>query len=210
MTNLQNKQTGSTLVEVIVSVFLLTFGVLGLMAAQLRSVASLSEAENRNAVALAAENLADGMQMNPSVQRLATTNGLNIVRRYPDYIRGVTKVNPLDSAVNVLPKSLTGASSWTDDSGSADGITKAQVAQNQLRIFEQGLTQLPNTVDIQYAICLDGAAGEPTYNAGTMNPNCRPAGNGNDKTVIKVLWVVRGDNATSAPVVFTYQLHVSQ
>lgn len=210
MTNLQNKQTGATLVEVMVSVFLLTFGVLGLMAAQLRSVASLSEAENRNAVALAAENLADGMQMNPSVQRLATTNGLNVIRRYPEYIRGVKKVDPLNASVNTLPRPLTGGANWTAPSGKVDNITKAQVATNQLSIFEQGLTQLPNTVDIQYAICLDGGSNEPTYNNGTMNPNCRPANSGNDKTVIKVLWVVRGDSPTSSPVVFTYQLHVSQ
>ena len=39
---------GSTLVEVIVSVILLTLGLLALMATQLRSVSGLTEAENRS------------------------------------------------------------------------------------------------------------------------------------------------------------------
>ena len=46
LNELKNKNRGSTLLEVIVSVFLLTFGILALMAAQLRSVSSVSEAEN--------------------------------------------------------------------------------------------------------------------------------------------------------------------
>ncbi len=199
----QNKQSGATLVEVMVSVFLLTFGVLGLMAAQLRSVASISEAENRNVVALAAENLAEGMQMNPNVQRLATSNGMNVVRRYPNYLRGVRSVNPTDTTKSTLPASLAG-------SGSVSKLTKDRVALDQLAIFEQGLTQLPNVVDIQYAICLDRSDAEPSYNNGTMVPNCAAQGNGNDKTVIKVVWVVRGDSETSSPVVFTYKLHVPQ
>ena len=53
---------GATILEVMISVLLLTFGVLALMAAQLRSVASLSEAENRSIVSQAAEALAEGMQ----------------------------------------------------------------------------------------------------------------------------------------------------
>ena len=56
LNGLKNKNRGSTLLEVIVSVFLLTFGILALMAAQLRSVSSVSEAENRTIVAQAAES----------------------------------------------------------------------------------------------------------------------------------------------------------
>lgn len=207
--SLPQQQQGSTLVEVLVSVFLLTFGVLGLMAAQLRSVASISEAENRNAVALAAENLADGMQLNPSVQRIATNNGVNVIRRYPNYLNQTTpvKIDASNPNAHPLPAPLSGAGD------SASNISKAAVAQNQLAVFRHGLSQLPNTLDVQYVICLDNTNGEPTYDAatGTMRPNCNIAGGATDKTIIKVLWAVRSDNdPTKAPVIFTYKLHVAQ
>lgn len=202
----KHHQQGSTLVEVLVSVFLLTFGVLGLMAAQLRSVASISEAENRNAVALAAENLADGMQFNPAVEQLTTPSGQNVVRRYPNYLTtGGVKQLDLSRTID-LPKPLVN----TNPNDSASNITKDQVAAYQLGVFEHGLMQLPNVVDIQYAICLDNADGEPTYNNGRMEPNCSATGGAVARTVIKVLWVVRGENATSEPVIFTYKLHVAQ
>ena len=56
---------GSTLVEVIVAVILLTLGVLALMATQLRAVTGISEAETRTIISQSAESLADSMLMNP-------------------------------------------------------------------------------------------------------------------------------------------------
>lgn len=61
----KSKVQGSTIIEVMVSVFLLTFGILALLMAQIRSVAGIGEAENRTLIAQAAESLAEGMQANP-------------------------------------------------------------------------------------------------------------------------------------------------
>lgn len=199
-----NHQRGATLVEVLVSVFLVTFGVLGLMAAQLRSVASISEAENRNTVGLAAENLADGMQFNPVVEKQATAGGVNVVRRYNDYLTGAKKINL--NATPTLPKPLVALNSMNP----VEKLSKEEIAKYQLSLFEYGLMQLPNVVDIQYAICLDSSEADPIYVGGVMNPRCVASGGAAARTVIKVLWVVRGENATSDPVVFTYKVHVAQ
>ena len=68
LNGLKNKNRGSTLLEVIVSVFLLTFGILALMAAQLRSVSSVS--------------LMEGMQANPSgLER----SGGKLIKTYKAY-----------------------------------------------------------------------------------------------------------------------------
>ena len=62
-----SKQQGATLIEVMVAIFVLAFGVLALMVAQLRSVSSVQEAENQTVVAQAAQTLMEGMLVNPVV-----------------------------------------------------------------------------------------------------------------------------------------------
>lgn len=193
---------GSTLVEVMVSVFLLTFGVLGLMAAQIRSVAAISEAENRSIVAQAAENLSDAMQINPSVQQLSNDS---IVRRYPNYLTPrVVSLTPNPSVA--LPNPSWG--NWNN--GSVSGITKDNLARQHLAFFNYSLNQLPNATNVQYAICLDRSTpAEPTINAaGTMTPNCRGSNAVGDKTVIKIVWTIRSENKKSPPPVYTYQMAV--
>ena len=64
----QNIQ-GSTLIEVIVSVILLTLGLLALMATQLRSVSGLTEAENKSLVSQSTEALAESMLMNATLAK---------------------------------------------------------------------------------------------------------------------------------------------
>lgn len=66
---LNNKQVqGATLLEVLVSVFIMAFGIMALMLAQLKSVGSIREAEMQTRVAQAAQNLAEGMLSNPDVR----------------------------------------------------------------------------------------------------------------------------------------------
>ena len=60
-------QKGATLIEALVAIFVLAFGILALMAAQLRSVVSIQEAENQTIVATAAQTLMEGMLANPHV-----------------------------------------------------------------------------------------------------------------------------------------------
>ncbi|WP_373701060.1 type IV pilus modification protein PilV, partial [Neisseria dentiae] len=54
---LKQNQSGMTLVEVLVAMFVLAVGVLALLATQLRTVSSVREAESQTVVAQAVQNL---------------------------------------------------------------------------------------------------------------------------------------------------------
>ena len=199
----QHTMQGSTLVEVMVSVFLLAFGVLGLMAAQIRSVAAISEAENRSIVAQAAENLADGMQINPEVVQIGSKA---VVRRYPDYL---TTQSITPNPTMTLPNPSWG-SSWSATSSVSD-ISKAALAKQQLNLFNYSLNQIPNASNVQYVICLDNSnPAEPTMNGTTISGNCRPSNTSNDKTVIQVMWTIPSENQKSTPPVYSYRMDVPQ
>lgn len=79
-------QQGATLIEALVAIFVLAFGVLALMAAQLRSVVSIQEAENQTIVATAAQTLMEGMLANPYVGSGATAG--QSIKSYNHYNRG--------------------------------------------------------------------------------------------------------------------------
>ena len=58
---------GSTLLEVLISVFIMAFGIMALMLAQLKSVGNVREAEMQTRVAQAVQNLSAGMLSHPDV-----------------------------------------------------------------------------------------------------------------------------------------------
>ena len=193
----KHSMKGATLLEVMISVLLLTFGILALMAAQLRSVASIGEAENRSIVSQAAEALAEGMQMNA----VLTKSGTTYRRRYSNY---VTRSKPLypGSAVTA-PTSLNGAN-----------ITKAALATKHLAEFEYVLsTQLPNVSVLAYTICLDKPDATPPVlaDSGALTANCAPNNNANDTNMIKIAWRMGNANGTDAnqqSTTYTYMLKV--
>ena len=193
---------GATILEVMISVLLLTFGVLALMAAQLRSVASLSEAENRSIVSQAAEALAEGMQANSSLEKKGTYG-----RTYTAYYGGSTSVMTVgdDSQKATVQRGLSGP-----------GLTKKQVADQHIDEFEYVLkTQLTNVNTLGYVICRDKA--EPkaaTYDNGQFEGHCTPANDDTDTHVIKVVWRMgngkndsSNDNNTTA---YSYMLEVGR
>ena len=195
---------GATILEVMISVLLLTFGVLALMAAQLRSVASLSEAENRSIVSQAAEALAEGMQANSSLEKKGSSYG----RTYTAYYSGSTSVMTVgdDSQKATVQTGLSGT-----------GLTKKQVADQHIAEFEYVLkTQLTNVNTLSYVICRDKTEPEAaTYdNNGQFKENCTPADNDTDTHVIKVVWRMgngkndsSNDNNTTA---YSYMLEVGR
>lgn len=186
-----------------ISVLLLTFGVLALMAAQLRSVASLSEAENRSIVSQAAEALAEGMQANSSLEKVGSSYG----RTYTAYYSGSTSVMTVgdDSQKTKVQNGLSGT-----------GLTKKQVADQHIAEFEYVLkTQLTNVNTLGYTICRDKAKPEAaTYDNGHFDNKCAPANNDTDTHVIKVVWRMgngkndsSNDNNTTA---YSYMLEVGR
>lgn len=178
---------GATLIEVLISVFLLTFGILGLMAAQLRSVAAVSESENRSIAAQAAENLAEAMQTNPRIDSKGK-------RTYDNYLQsGMQEVASPASCENTnYPISANAKSPCQLGSNS---ITKKELANAHLGEFQYILQQMPNAVDIKYTVCLDTPSGSPSKmkEATITNANC----SGSGVPVIKVAWTTLKDKSSN-------------
>ncbi|EPI0935604.1 type IV pilus modification protein PilV [Neisseria gonorrhoeae] len=190
---LKNPQSGMALIEVLVAMLVLTIGILALLSVQLRTVASVREAETQTIVSQITQNLMEGMLMNPTIDSDSNKKNYNLYMR-----------NSILSAV--------------DGDFKVDAVkSKVQLADEQLKRFSYELKNaLPDAVVIHYAVCKDSSGGAPTLSGGTFSPNCDDKANGD--TLIKVLWVndsagdsdiartnleVIGDN-----IVYTYQARV--
>lgn len=190
---LKNPQSGMALIEVLVAMLVLTIGILALLSVQLRTVASVREAETQTIVSQITQNLMEGMLINPTIDSDSNKKNYNL------YTEPYT---PTSSDVDSKPNTL---------------ISKRDLAKAQLDRFGYELKQaLPDAVAIHYAVCKDSSGGAPTLSGNTFSSNCDKKANGD--TLIKVLWVndsagdsdisrtnleVSGDN-----IVYTYQARV--
>ncbi|HFC3047096.1 TPA: type IV pilus modification protein PilV [Neisseria gonorrhoeae] len=190
---LKNPQSGMALIEVLVAMLVLTIGILALLSVQLRTVASVREAETQTIVSQITQNLMEGMLINPTID--------------PDG----NKKN-----YNLYTESYT--STFSDGDFALDKLkSKKDLAKAQLDRFGYELKNaLPDAVAIRYAVCKDSSGDAPTLSGNTFSSNCDNKANGD--TLIKVLWVndsagdsdisrtnleVSGDN-----IVYTYQARV--
>ena len=64
---LKNPQSGMALIEVLVAMLVLTIGILALLSVQLRTVASVREAETQTIVSQITQNLMEGMLLSESM-----------------------------------------------------------------------------------------------------------------------------------------------
>ncbi|WP_260392118.1 type IV pilus modification protein PilV [Neisseria meningitidis] len=190
---LKNPQSGMALIEVLVAMLVLTIGILALLSVQLRTVASVREAETQTIVSQITQNLMEGMLMNPTIDSDSNKKNYNL------YMGNHTL-----SAV--------------DGDFAIDAMkTKGQLAEAQLKRFSYELKNaLPDAAVIHYTVCKDSSGNAPTLSGSTFSQNCDGSANGD--TLIKVLWVndsagdsdisrtnleVSGDN-----IVYTYQARV--
>lgn len=191
---LKNPQSGMALIEVLVAMLVLTIGILALLSVQLRTVASVREAETQTIVSQITQNLMEGMLMNPTID-------LDSNKKNYSLYMGKQTLSAVDG------KFMLDAEK-----------SKAQLAEEQLKRFSHELKNaLPDAVAIHYAVCKDSSGGAPTLSdSGVFSSNCDNKANGD--TLIKVLWVndsagdsdisrtnleVSGDN-----IVYTYQARV--
>ncbi|EMR8755162.1 type IV pilus modification protein PilV [Neisseria gonorrhoeae] len=191
---LKNPQSGMALIEVLVAMLVLTIGILALLSVQLRTVASVREAETQTIVSQITQNLMEGMLINPTIDSDSNKKNYNLYTGSyaPTSSDGDFKLNNL--------------------------ISKTDLAKAQLDRFGYELKQaLPDAVAIHYAVCKDSSGDAPTLSdSGAFSSNCDNKANGD--TLIKVLWVndsagdsdisrtnleVSGDN-----IVYTYQARV--
>ncbi|HEZ9407310.1 TPA: type IV pilus modification protein PilV [Neisseria gonorrhoeae] len=190
---LKNPQSGMALIEVLVAMLVLTIGILALLSVQLRTVASVREAETQTIVSQITQNLMEGMLMNPTID--SDSNKKNY---------------------NLYTESYTSTSS--DGDFALDKLkSKKDLAKVQLDRFGYELKNaLPDAVAIHYAVCKDSSGGAPTLSGGAFSSNCDNKANGD--TLIKVLWVndSAGDSDISRTnlevsggnIVYTYQARV--
>lgn len=195
---LKNPQSGMALIEVLVAMLVLTIGILALLSVQLRTVASVREAETQTIVSQITQNLMEGMLMNPTIDSDSNKKNYNL------YMGNHT-----------LPHTL----SAVDGDFAIDAMkTKGQLAEAQLKRFSYELKNaLPDAAAIHYAVCKDSSGVAPTLSAGsTFSQNCDGSANGD--TLIKVLWVndSAGDSDIARTnletngnnIVYTYQARV--
>lgn len=192
---LKNPQSGMALIEVLVAMLVLTIGILALLSVQLRTVASVREAETQTIVSQITQNLMEGMLMNPTIDSDSNKKNYNL------YMGNYHTLSVVGGDFQV------------------DAIkTKTQLAEAQLKRFSYELKNaLPDAAAIYYAICKDSSGVAPTLSAGsTFSSNCDASANGD--TLIKVLWVndSAGDSDIARTnletngnnIVYTYQARV--
>lgn len=191
---LKNPQSGMALIEVLVAMLVLTIGILALLSVQLRTVASVREAETQTIVSQITQNLMEGMLMNPTIDSDSNKKNYNL------YMGNHHTLSVVDGDFQV-------------------GVikTKTQLAEAQLKRFSYELKNaLPDAAAIHYAVCKDSSGNAPTLSGNAFSSNCDNKAKGD--TLIKVLWVndsagdsdisrtnleVSGDN-----IVYTYQARV--
>lgn len=192
---LKNPQSGMALIEVLVAMLVLTIGILALLSVQLRTVASVREAETQTIVSQITQNLMEGMLMNPTIDSDSNKKNYNL------YMGNHHTLSAVDGDFTV------------------DAVkSKKDLAKAQLDSFGYELKNaLPDAAAIYYAICKDSLGVAPTLSAGsTFSSNCDASANGD--TLIKVLWVndSAGDSDIARTnletngnnIVYTYQARV--
>lgn len=192
---LKTPQSGMALIEVLVAMLVLTIGILALLSVQLRTVASVREAETQTIVSQITQNLMEGMLMNPTIDSDSNKKNYNLYMGNHHTLSAVDG----DFAVDAVK-------------------SKKDLAKAQLDRFGYELKNaLQDAAAIYYAVCKDSSGAAPTLSAGsTFSSNCDNKANGD--TLIKVLWVndSAGDSDIARTnletngnnIVYTYQARV--
>ena len=187
-------QSGMTLIEVLIAMFVLAIGVLALLAVQLRTVSNVRESENQTTVAQITQNLIEGMLINPTLSEETDTAGEKTSRykkSYDTYLKSDSKQTAKFEAK----------------------MTKAQLAQAQIAQFKTDLAKALPEAQVFSTICKDSSGAEPTFEENGFNAKCDGKG---DTTIVKVLWLQDVEEENSAKnlntsghhVVYTYQSRV--
>ena len=192
-------QSGMTLIEVLIAMFVLAIGVLALLAVQLRTVSNVRESENQTTVAQITQNLIEGMLINPTLSEETDTAGDKTSRYKKSY----------DAYITSSSEQLKDSKQTTEFK---DKMTKAQLAQAQIAQFKADLAKALPEAQVFSTICKDSSGAEPTYEKG-FNAKCDGKG---DTTIVKVLWLqdveeentAKNLNTSGHHVVYTYQSRV--
>lgn len=207
------QQQGSTLLEVLVSVFVLGFGLLALVSMQLKTVMTTREAENQTIVAQAADTLIESMLLNPNLNLVDLGGGEKMMQRNFEAYRSAGTI----AAGCVQDAKLT--------SNATSGLSKEELAQAHLCTFVKRINQIPNTGKVYWNICMETpttATDKPVLSSGATPTIQCGAGAGATTTVLKVVWEQELEEASKyadsgltlneagTAVLYSYQTPISQ
>lgn len=227
---LKIRQRGMTLIEVLIAMFVLAIGVLALLATQLRTVASVHEAESQTIVAQAVQNLMESMLINPT---LCSKDDLGdsrcegkvndqtpegwVVRSYDNnkvFVEGTAGAISYRFSNPIKVRSC-GQSRWCQPDG-ASPLNKRQILEDHLGRFEDSLAKALPNANAWYIICNDNSNSEMTISNNTVSHRCSRGDN--HPLVVKVLWEmevekVEGNQALRSngkKIVYTYQARLAE
>ena len=114
-TNKTSKQQGLTLIEVLVSIIILSTGVLGMMALQTTSMRTNQSSYYRTQAVILAYDIIDRMKANPNAMSLALYNGL-------DTDTPPTKPSCMTDGCNAADRANLDMAQWAENFDEDTGI----------------------------------------------------------------------------------------
>lgn len=188
---LKTAQSGMTLIEVLIAMFVLAIGVLALLAVQLRTVSGVRDAEGQTIVSQITQNLIEGMLVNPTLTVATDASGQT--------------TSQFNKAYTIYHTSGEVAEASSAMPSAAATLTQAELATAQLNQFRNDLVAALPDRNIYFAVCQDNSGRDPSFASNTANFNCNNTGD----TVVKVLWLKENEeDADAEPIVYTYQSRV--
>lgn len=233
---LKIRQRGMTLIEVLVSMFVLAVGVLALLATQLRTVASVQEAESQTIVAQAVQNLMESMLINPTLCSKDIQDDTRCAGKINDKTPEGWIVKSYDNN-NVFVEDNKGAVSYRFGnpikvrdcktntnkwckSPDAASLNKREILEDHLGRFEDSLAKALPNVNAWYIICNDKSGKDMTISGDAVTSHC--SGGLDHSLVVKVLWQIEAEkveknskndhglNTNGKKIVYTYQARFAE
>lgn len=161
------QQTGFTMIEVVVSMFILALGIMAMIGMQIRTLGSVKQAENISQVSQAVDNLASGISLNPHLKLKVTSRGYETHKDYSLY----------QLSHGCIDQSITPFIQQNSQ------YSKKQFAQTILKQFCTEIKQITSIdpKDIQLKVCPNSKIESNL----PWNFSCQDNG---AQTVVKVVW----------------------
>jgi type IV pilus assembly protein PilV len=179
MHNNKHTQKGFTLLEVLIALLIVSFGMLGVAGLQLVTLKSNASSQYRSLAVHYAQEIGERMRANDAALKTPLLRIPFTAYNSPAPAKNHASINSFTAACKTI------------------GCTPAQQALNDLAEWQQSIvTTFPNGIGI---VCLDsgtivgpnGLAGEASYNGAVFTPNCDGLG---ETYVVKISWL---DNRTT-------------
>lgn len=226
---LKKNQRGMTLVEVLVSMFVLAVGVLALLATQLRTVASVQEAESQTVVAQAVQNLMESMLINPTLCSKDDKDDSRCAGKVDDNTPENWVVKSYDNQkifVDNNPNAISyrfsnpikvrncSKSNWCRPDSKS--LNKREILEDHLARFEDSVFRALPNANAWYIICNDNSGKDMTISGSSVTHHC--SGNESHPFVIKVLWEMEAEKIkdnkaltqNNKKIVYTYQARLAE